>query len=277
MSSEKRIAVVGGGSWATALMKLLCNNVNRVDWWMRDAEAVKHIKQYGHNLNYLQSVKFDTHKISVSTDLAGTMANSDVLIMAIPSAFVYDAFKEVPNEGMSNKLIFTSIKGIVPEYHSIPARYFHKQFTVPYEQIGIIAGPCHAEEVALERLSYLTIACQDNSNAEFMANLLQCRYLRTSVSDDIFGTELSSVLKNIFAVAAGICHGLGYGDNFQSVLMANSVQEIERFVDAVNPIHRDVKSSAYLGDLLVTGVGVGLHGRGDDFVETRVERIGGFL
>jgi len=153
---------------------------------------------------------------------------------------------------LEKKTVFSAIKGIIPEYNAIPARYFHKTFQVPYNSLGIISGPCHAEEVAMEKLSYLTIACQEEERARQGADLLACRYIKTITSDDLFGTELSAVLKNVIAIAAGIFHGLGYGDNFQAVLISNAIQEIERFVDAVHPIHRDVKSSAYLGDLMVT-------------------------
>lgn len=247
-----KIAVLGGGSWATAIAKMLCNNVSIINWWMRDTEQVEHIKKYNHNPRYLQSVEFHAEQLNVSSNLKTIIDVSDILIVAIPSAFIDIQFRDYPKEGMEKKIIFSAVKGIIPEYNAIPARYFHKQFRTPYSQIGIISGPCHAEEVALERLSYLTLACQNVDNADVMANLLACRYIKTSSSDDIFGTELSAVLKNIVAVAAGICHGLGYGDNFQSVLVSNAIQEIERFVDAVSPVHRDVKSSAYLGDLLVT-------------------------
>ncbi|MFM7299520.1 MAG: NAD(P)H-dependent glycerol-3-phosphate dehydrogenase [Crocinitomicaceae bacterium] len=155
-------------------------------------------------------------------------------------------------EHFKGKTIFSAVKGIVPEFNAIPARYLHKSFNIPYENIGIICGPCHAEEVAMERLSYLTIACLDNAKSHVVASLLANRYIRTTESDDLFGTELSAILKNVYALAAGICSGLGYGDNFQSVLIANAIQEIERFIDEVSPIHRDTKTSAYLGDLLVT-------------------------
>ena len=173
------------------------------------------------------------------------MESCDIFVLAIPSAFVYDTFEGIEIKGIEKKKGFSAIKGIIPEYHSIPARYIHKQFNIPYENVGLISGPCHAEEVALERLSYLTVSCQDQDTASHVADLLSCRYIRTTTSDDIFGTELSAVLKNVYSIASGICHGLGYGDNFQAVLISNAIQEIKAFVDAVNPIHRDVKSSAY--------------------------------
>lgn len=248
----RTIGVIGGGSWATALVKILCNNKDKVNWYMRNQDAVDHILAYKHNPTYLQSVEFDLSKINVSTDLAGVIAASDVLIIATPSAFLVKLFENTTPEMFKGKIVFSAVKGIVPEYNAIPARFIHKTFGTPYNDIGIICGPCHAEEVALERLSYLTIAAQHEGHANEMAAILACRYIKTTVSDDLFGTELSAVLKNVYALASGICAGLGYGDNFQSVLIANAIQEIENFIDEVSPIHRDVKSSAYLGDLLVT-------------------------
>lgn len=252
MDTEKRIAVIGGGSWATALVKMLCNNLDNVNWYMRNELAVEHILTYRRNPNYLQSVEFDLNKLEVSTDLVKMIETADTIIIATPSAFLTKLFENFPIELMENKVVFSAVKGIVPEYHAIPARFIHKTFGTPYDNIGIICGPCHAEEVALERLSYLTIACQDEDISEEMAEILACRYIKTTVSDDLFGTELSAVLKNVYAIASGICAGLGYGDNFQAVLISNAIQEIENFIDEVSPIHRDVKSSAYLGDLLVT-------------------------
>jgi glycerol-3-phosphate dehydrogenase (NAD(P)+) len=252
MTDKPKIVVVGGGSWATALVKILCNNVSMVHWFVRKPESVEHIKQYKHNPNYLQSVEFDLERINVSTDLAGMIKDADIIIIATPSAFLHDLMSALPEGILADKIIFSAVKGIIPEFNAIPARYFHKTFGTPYDNIGIICGPCHAEEVAMERLSYLTIACQDEDVAEGMAGMLSCRYIKTTVSDDLFGTELSAVLKNVYSIASGICAGLGYGDNFQSVLISNAIQEIENFIDEVSPIHRDVKSSAYLGDLLVT-------------------------
>jgi len=248
----KKVAVIGGGSWATALVKILCNNLDSVNWYLRSETAVGHILKYRHNPTYLQSVEFDLRKINVSTDLEEIIRPSDIVIIATPSAFLVKLFENVKPELFAGKKVFSAVKGIVPEYNAIPARFIHKTFGTPYNAIGIISGPCHAEEVALERLSYLTIACQNEQTATEMANLLACRYIKTAISDDLFGTELSAVLKNVYALASGICSGLGYGDNFQSVLISNAIQEIENFIDEVSPIHRDVKSSAYLGDLLVT-------------------------
>lgn len=248
----KTVGVIGGGSWATALVKILCNNLTTVNWFMRNETAVQHVLTYKHNPTYLQSVEFDLNKINISSDLEAVIKASDVLIIATPSAFLVKLFENTTPDLFKGKIVFSAVKGIVPEYNAIPARFFHKTFGTPYKDIGIISGPCHAEEVALERLSYLTIACQHEGIAQTMANLLACRYIKTTISDDLFGTEFSAVLKNVYALASGICSGLGYGDNFQAVLISNAIQEIENFIDELNPIHRDVKSSAYLGDLLVT-------------------------
>ena len=254
MSENSKIAVLGGGSWATAIVKLLSENVsleNSINWYMRNTEAISFIKEHERNPKYLSSVELDTSVINLSNDINEIVEHSDVLIFAIPSAFLQDAVKKITVD-IKDKIIVSAIKGIVPEHNLIIAEYFNHVFDVPLDSAVVIAGPCHAEEVALERLSYITIASQDLLKAEFVANLLETRYIKTTISDDIYGTEYASVLKNVFAIAAGICHGLSYGDNFQAVLISNAIQEIKRFVDTVHPIDRDIKSSAYLGDLLVT-------------------------
>jgi glycerol-3-phosphate dehydrogenase (NAD(P)+) len=252
MNSNSRVAVVGGGSWATAIVKMLCNNAKQVHWWLRNRETVESIKKFKHNPTYLSSVELDTTKLLLSTNLQEVIASADIIIMVIPSAFLKDALVGLTAKDFENKKIFSAIKGIVPEFNLIVGEFFNKKYNVAIENIGVITGPCHAEEVAMEKLSYLTIACQNAENANLVATLLSCRYIKTTISDDIFGTEYSAVLKNVFAIASGICNGLSYGDNFQAVLISNAIQEIKNFVDAVHPIDRDIKSSAYLGDLLVT-------------------------
>ena len=249
----KSTGVIGGGSWATAIVKMLSNNIDGFTWWMRDDNQREHVVGHNHNPKYLQSVVIDNNIVTATTDLKLTIEESDVLVIATPSAFIDETFLNFSKEDFAGKYIISAVKGIIPQTNEIPADYFHNKFSVPFENIGIISGPCHAEEVALERLSYLTIASPNLALADQIANNLSCRYIKCSVSDDLIGTEISAVLKNVYALAGGICHGLGYGDNFQAVLMSNAIQEISRFVDAVHPIHRDVKSSAYLGDLLVTG------------------------
>ena len=252
METPQKIAVIGGGSWATAIVKILCNNCTEIHWWMRNEESIAHIQQFGHNPKYLQSVSFDTSKLVLSSNLNSTLNAADWVVIATPAAFLEEAFIGVDESHFINKIVFSAVKGMIPSYNAIPARFIHKSFGVPYDKIGIISGPCHAEEVAMERLSYLTLACSNTENAQQMALALSCRYIKTTTSDDLFGTEFSAVLKNVYALAAGICNGLGYGDNFQAVLVSNAIQEIERFIDEVHPVHRDTKTSAYLGDLLVT-------------------------
>lgn len=252
MSTEKRIGVIGGGSWATAIIKMLSTNAQNVQWWIRKAETVDYIRKFRRNPNYLSSVELHTDVIALHTDIREVVAASDVLIMAVPAAFLADSLDGLSAADFQNKVVFSAIKGIVPGPNLIVGEFFHQHFGVPFSNIGVITGPCHAEEVAMEKLSYLTLASQNIDHAQFVASKIATRYIKTTVSDDIYGTEYSAVLKNVFALAAGICHGLGYGDNFQSVLISNAIQEIERFVSAVHPIDRDIKSSAYLGDLLVT-------------------------
>lgn len=252
MDKSPRIGVIGGGSWATALVKMLCNNCENINWFVRSSETANYITRFHHNPNYLSSVEFEIKKITVSAELSKVISGSDVLIMAVPSAFLKETLLTISEKDLKSKVIFSAIKGIVPEHNLIIAEFFNQVYNIPIENVGVITGPCHAEEVAMEKLSYLTIASQNTENAKVLAEKLTCRYIKATVSDDIYGTEYSAVLKNVMAIAAGICHGLGYGDNFLSVLISNGISEIKRFVDAVHPITRDIKDSAYLGDLLVT-------------------------
>lgn len=246
------VAVIGTGSWATALVKLLCNNVEGVNWFVRKEEDATYIGKYNHNPRYLSSVEFAPKSLNLFSDLNKCIESSDIIVLAVPSAFCHDVLKDIPKELFKDKVVFSAIKGIIPQYNLIVGEYLNKFFEIPLENIGVIAGPCHAEEVALEKLSYLTLACTDIVKAEQLGQLLRCRYMKVACSDDIYGTEYSAVLKNVVAIAGGVCHGLGYGDNFLAVLVSNAIQEIDRFVKAVHPIDRDIKASAYLGDLLVT-------------------------
>ena len=252
MTNEKRIAVIGSGSWATAIVKILSNNASKVNWYFRNQSDIDHMNQYGHNPRYLSSVQFDLNKLHLSSNLLEALTKADIIILAVPSAFIHNTLKDIPADVFNGKTVFSAIKGIVPEYNLIVGEYLNTVYNVPLDNIGVLTGPCHAEEVALEKLSYLTLACRDISKADELCEYMRCRYIKCSSSDDIYGTELSAVLKNVIAVAGGICHGLGYGDNFLSVLVSNAIQEIDRFVAAVHPIDRDTKASAYLGDLLVT-------------------------
>jgi len=252
MNNQPKFAVFGGGSWATAIVKMLCENLDEIGWYMRSAYALEHIKKEQHNPNYLSSVEFDPKKLKLSNDINELVAYADYLIFVIPSAFIYTELEKL-TESLKEKIIFSAIKGIVPESSLIVGDHFYTHYNIPFKNIGVITGPCHAEEVALERLSYLTIASADNDKAKVMANVLSCDYIKCTTSDDIIGTEYAAMLKNIYALAAGIAHGLGYGDNFQSVLMSNAIREMKRYVKKVHKMKRDINGSAYLGDLLVTG------------------------
>ena len=252
MSEQKKIAVFGGGSWATAIVKMLTENTDTIGWYMRNQQAIEHIKENNHNPKYLPSAELDAKKLDLTSDINYTVENYDVLIFVIPSAFLMTELKKI-NSSLEGKIIFSAIKGIVPETGLIIGEHFNQKHNIPLENIGVITGPCHAEEVAMERLSYLTIACQDNEKAEFIGNSLKSWYIKTKISDDIIGTEYAAMLKNIYAVAAGIAHGLGYGDNFQAVLMSNGIREMKRFIKKVHKMKRNINNSAYLGDLLVTG------------------------
>ena len=255
MNEQKRIAVLGGGSWATAIVKMLSENLETVGWYMRNKSTIEHIKKNNHNPKYLRAADVYADQLDLSSDINKIVANYDILIFAIPSAFLIGELEKL-RKPIKNKIIFSAIKGIVPETGLIVGEHFHKEYNIPIKNIGVITGPCHAEEVAMERLSYLTIACQDEENAKVMSKALKSWYIKTKISDDIIGTEYAAMLKNIYAVAAGIAHGLGYGDNFQSVLMSNAIREMKRFIKKVHKMKRNINNSAYLGDLLVTGYSV---------------------
>ncbi len=255
MNKFEKIAVIGGGSWATAIVKMLCENCDTVGWYMRSIYAIEHIKRNKHNPNYLSSAELHPEQLDLSSDINEIVKNYDVLIFAIPSAFL-NAELDKLTESLDNKILFSAIKGIVPESGLIVGEHFHQHYNISYENIGVIAGPCHAEEVAMERLSYLTVACQDQQKAKELSKYIKGRYIKTKVSDDIFGTEYAAMLKNIYAIAAGIAHGLGYGDNFQSVLMSNAIREMKRYIKKVHKMKRNINNSVYLGDLLVTGYSI---------------------
>ncbi|PKQ63690.1 glycerol-3-phosphate dehydrogenase [Labilibaculum manganireducens] len=251
MNKSSKIAIIGGGSWATAIAKIFMENVAEINWYMRNPDTIDQFKELGHNPRYITGAEFDIDKINFSHNIDEIVTNSDIIVFAIPSAFLKNALKNL-TVSLEDKFVVSAIKGIVPDENMIIGEFFNEKYNVPIDNIGVISGPCHAEEVALERLSYLTIASQNTKKARVLALKMECAYIKTTISDDIYGTEYSAVLKNVIAIASGICHGLRYGDNFQAVLISNAIQEIKRFVDTVHPITRDIKSSAYLGDLLVT-------------------------
>lgn len=253
-NQPKRIAVIGGGSWATANVKILSDNtVNKeIFWWMRNGAAVEHIQKFKHNPNYISSVEISVPAQHISTDLKATIGQAEFVLLNVPAAFLKEALLEIGPEDLAGKKVISAIKGIVPDENQIIGEFLNQHYNVSFDDFIVISGPCHAEEVALEKLSYLTIASRDTELAAEFAGMFDTRYIKTIVSDDIYGTEYGAVLKNIFAIASGICHGVGYGDNFQAVLIANAIRELKRFVDVVHPISRDIMESAYLGDLLVT-------------------------
>jgi len=243
--------MLGGGSWATALVKLLLNNLSHINWYIRSESTIDHIRKYGHNPNYITDIQFDTRKISFYNSISDAIEQSDILIFAIPAPFLKESLENY-HKGFARKYIVSAIKGIVPQENLTIAEFFNRYYQVMFRNILIISGPCHAEEIALERLSYLTIASSSEAWAEHLAAMLRCHYVKVKTSKDIYGTEYAAVLKNIFAIAAGIAHGLGYGDNFQAVLISNAMQEIKRFLETTYKSKRKVLSSPYLGDLLVT-------------------------
>ena len=251
MIKNARIAILGGGSWATALAKIILSNNNHLHWYIRNPEQIAFLEKNHRNPSYLSSVHFDISKITFYSSVESVVEQSDMLIFAIPSPFLRESL-EGKELDFTNKFIVSAIKGIIPGENLTIAEFFNTFYQVPFKSIGIISGPCHAEEVALERLSYLTIAAKDIETGELISDKLKCHFIKTNVIKDIYGTEYAAVLKNIVAIAAGICHGLGYGDNFLAVLVSNAIQEIKRFLDKTYRSKRKINTSPYLGDLLVT-------------------------
>ncbi len=252
MYNVGKIAVIGGGSWATAIAKIIVGHTHHIGWYMRRDDRIEDFKRLGHNPAYLTSAHFDVGEICFSSDINKIVKEYDTLVFVTPSPYIKNHLRKLKTN-IRDKFIVTAIKGIVPDENLVCSEYFHQVFDVPLENLACIGGPSHAEEVALERLSYLTVGCKDLEKAEAFTEVLASEFIKTKTSSDVIGIEYSSVLKNVYAIAAGICNGLKYGDNFQAVLLSNAVQEMNRFLTAVHPIRRSIYDSVYLGDLLVTG------------------------
>jgi len=246
------IAVIGSGSWATAIAKMLLERVGRLYWYMRKQDAIDDFRRLEHNPTYLTSVHFDISRITFSTDINEVVRECRTLVFVTPSPYLKGTLKKLKVK-LHDKFIVTAIKGIVPDENLVCSEFFRQVYDIPDESLAVLGGPSHAEEVALGRLTYLTVGCADARRAEAFAEMIASGYVKTKISADVIGIEYASVLKNVYAIAAGICNGLKYGDNFQSVLMANAAQEMSRFLRAVYPIDRQIYDSVYLGDLLVTG------------------------
>ena len=247
-----KIAIIGGGSWATAIAKIVIGKTDHIGWYIRRDDSIENFRRMGHNPNYLTSVRFNVDNIFFSSDLNKIVEAYDTLVFVIPSPYLKNHLKKLKTR-LRDKFIITAIKGLVADDNLACSEFFHNVYDVPISSLACIGGPSHAEEVALERLSYLTMGCSDQDKAQAFADVIASEYIKTKTSSDVLGIEYSSVLKNVYAIAAGICSGLKYGDNFQAVLMANAVQEMSRFLSAIYPLERNVYDSVYLGDLLVTG------------------------
>ncbi len=252
MSIPGKIAVLGGGSWATALAKLVLKNSDDLLWYMRRDDRIADFKQTGHNPVYLSDVAFDISRIHFSSDINEIAEAADTILLVTPSPYMKAHLKKLTVD-IRDKFVITAIKGIVPDENMIVSEYLQTFHNVPESNLAVIGGPCHAEEVALERLSYLTVGCKDLQKARDFADVLAGPKLKPIISPDVRGIEYSAVLKNIYAIASGICHGMKCGDNFQAMLVSNALNEMARFLQAVSPCPgRNISDSVYLGDLLVT-------------------------
>ncbi len=245
------IAVMGGGSWATALAKLLLQNCETITWYMRRDDRIEEFKRLRHNPAYLTDVDFDIERINFSSDINAVCENADTLLLVMPSPYFTDHMDKITLD-ISSKAIVSAVKGIVPDTNELITDYMVRRFGVDPARNLVVSGPCHAEEVALDRPSYLTIGCANLEMAEDFAKLIRGKNTHAITSSDVDGIEYAAVLKNVYAIAAGIIHGMKTGDNFGAILISNAIREMERFVDAACPRPRQICDSVYLGDLLVT-------------------------
>lgn len=255
MTSDKKVlkvAVIGGGSWATALVKVLSDNQVPLVWWMRDKEVMAYVQQHHRNPHYLSDVNLQLKRGALQPDLRKAIVSAEVVILAVPAAFLGGALASLSENDFDGKIVLSAIKGMVPGENLLIGQFLQKYFRVTEQRFMVISGPCHAEEVAAEKLSFLTLAASHPELALPLVPIFKNRYMNMRVSDDPSGSEYASVMKNIYAISGGIAHGLGYGDNFMAVLVSNAIIELESFLGVVYPKRRDIKGSAYLGDLLVT-------------------------
>ncbi|MEH0155661.1 NAD(P)H-dependent glycerol-3-phosphate dehydrogenase [Limibacter armeniacum] len=249
----KRVAVIGGGSWATALIKILTENgETNINWWLRNTEDISHIRAFHSNPRYLSSVKLNSELVHPFEDIKEAVNGVDAILLAVPAAFIQEALSPLTAEDFKDKYVISSIKGMIPEMNILVTEYIETQYNVPHKNVGVIGGPCHAEEVAMEKQAYLTLSSSNKKYALELARIMRNRYINTTTVKDLYGVEYCAVIKNIIAISCGIAHGLGYGDNFQAVLVSNSMKEIRKFLKEVYKVKRDLTASAYLGDLLVT-------------------------
>jgi glycerol-3-phosphate dehydrogenase (NAD(P)+) len=253
MDSIGKICILGGGTWGTALAKIVLMNQKHMNWFIRRDDQIEGFYKLGHNPAYLTNVKFNLAQITFYSNIEKAIRDSDTIIVAIPSPYVKQYFRRIWNTTFRGKFVVSALKGIIPNDNLVMSEFLAANYKIPIENIGVLSGPCHAEEVALERLSFLTVASKDQHKAALLSEAINSRILKTRVSDDVVGIELAAVLKNIYAIAAGICQGLLYGDNFQAVLMSNCANEMSRFLNGVLPMERSIAEQHYLGDMLVTG------------------------
>ena len=251
MSFNKNIGVLGAGSWGTALVKMLSENCDKIFWYSRNNIQIKEIIKTKKNPKYLKDLEIDTDKISISSDLNLIIDNSDILIIAIPSPYIEKSLNE-HKTALANKIIFSGSKGVIPESHLVITEHLHKEYNIPYKNLGILSGPTHAEEIAKGKLSYLTVGSSNDEISKYLSKKLFSPYVHTSLSNDVIGIEYAATLKNIYSILVGISFGLGYGDNFISVLISHCTKEMINFIKSIDNVKREFSHSAYIGDLLVT-------------------------
>ena len=251
-NNKPRCAVLGYGSWATAIVKTLTVNHHHVDWLVLNEEISESLKMRSRNPKYLPWCYIDQEFITPSNDINAVVRNADIVILAMPSAF-FKKFLEPLTEDLSNKIVVSAVKGIIPGDYLTIVEHMNRYYDIPMENLAVVTGPSHAEEVGQCQLSYLTVASESRETAERVRNVLANDFFRCSLSNDVLGVEAAAIMKNIYALAVGMAVGLRYGDNFLAVLIAGCAAEMKRFIDQAVPLEgRDINAAAYMGDLLVT-------------------------
>lgn len=251
-TGKPTLCIVGAGSWATALCKIFSDTGIEIRWWFHREDDAAAFASTGHNPRYLSDVDFSGKSVQPASDLKEAILASELVLIAVPSAYVESVLGNLPAGVFQEKKLITSVKGILPNELQLVTEFLSARFAVSGENLAVIAGPCHAEEVALEKQSYLTVASDSQEFAAQLKSLMQSRYISVKLSSDPEGVEWAAVLKNVYAIACGVCHGQGLGDNFQAVLVSNAMQEMQLFLDCHLAGKRNTLESAYLGDLLVT-------------------------
>jgi len=248
------IGVIGSGSWATAIIKILQENPERnVGWWVRRAEVRDALIKTHKNPEHLTDTELDISRLEITGDLADIVQKCSHLILVIPSAHIASVLDSLPPEAYKDRKFVSAIKGAVPETLTSVSMYLETKLCVPQENICVISGPTHAEEVCRKMPTFLAVASTCEQLANEVEKLMACSYLHTISTKDIIGVEVAGLMKNVYAIGAGICQGVGYGDNLTAVYVTTAFREMQAVALNQNAgVAHDMAMNCYLGDLMVT-------------------------